>query len=162
MDINKKKPNPYIERLPLENAPSAGEGWGIAAFVGTAISGTTEEAVYVTSFAEFAKEFGKGSSSPYMSNSHLAYAVYDFFRCGGSACFIARAIHSASAVKATKSNTGSTITVTAKDYGDWANDAVVAITANTEDSSKFDISVTLDGSVLTAYVGLSNTATDVD
>lgn len=158
MNTNNKKPNVYIERLPMEAAPSAGNGWGIAGFVGTAISGTTDKAVYVESFSEFADEFGKNSDSPYMADSNLAYAVYDFFKCGGSACFIARAT-APSAAKATKA-VGETMVFSAKDYGAWANGITVAITANADVVTLFDITVTnASDEVLSSYVGVSNDAT---
>lgn len=163
MNTNNKKPNPYIERLPLESAPATGRGWGIASFVGTAISGTTDKAVYIESFKEFADEFGKGATNAYKLDSHLAYVVYDFFKCGGSACYIARTIHSGSTLKASGKLTADgtdKLNVTAKDYGEWANGVKVVVSVNADNSERFDIAISNDdGTVDSSYTGVSNDST---
>ena len=72
-----------------------GASTSTGAFVGVAQKGKVGEAVLVTNWTQFLKEFGS-----FDKNSYLAYAVKGFFENGGSRAYISRAVKVADGVKA--------------------------------------------------------------
>ena len=60
-------------------------GTAVAAFVGLAQRGPTNEPTLVTNWAQFVNNFGD-----FMEGSYLAHAVYGYFLNGGGSCYIVR------------------------------------------------------------------------
>jgi phage tail sheath protein FI len=80
-------PGVPIEELPSGTHPIAGVATSIAAFVGWADQGPTNQAVLVRSFADFQNRFGGLDS-----RSYLGYAVSQFFANGGQQAYIVRIV----------------------------------------------------------------------
>jgi uncharacterized protein len=78
-------PGVYIEELPSGVHPITGVATSITAFVGRALRGPVDEAVMITSFADFGRVYGG-----VWLDSKLGYAVQDFYRNGGSTAIIVR------------------------------------------------------------------------
>src|SRR6516165_1777263 len=78
-------PGVYIEELPSGVHTITGVATSIAAFIGWAPQGPTNQAVLVQSFSDFGRQFGGLNS-----NSYLGYAVNQFFGNGGQQAYIVR------------------------------------------------------------------------
>src|SRR5262249_34914129 len=81
-------PGVYIQEIPSGVRTITGVATSITAFVGRAIRGPVHEAVTITSFGDFEKQFG----GLWLDNA-LGYAVRDFFLNGGSQAIIVRLFH---------------------------------------------------------------------
>lgn len=152
---NYLRPDVYVEEVSSGEKPIQSVSTSTGALVGITARGVDNEAVLVTSWTEFVEKFAKGLSTPFLKNSDLPNAVYGFFQNGGSKCYIVR-VTSATCAKATGllDNGENDVTFTVLDKGDWANDSlVVSITAN---QSKFDVKVTLQGTIVEQFIGVSN------
>ena len=136
-------PNP-----PVIEAVSASTG----GFVGVAQRGEVNKPIFISSWNAFINHFAYGMESPFLANSHLAYAVYGFFQNGGKKCYVMRV---ASSKVATAKLSGTSIE--AKDAGEWGNKLKVAITANKDTATNFDIKVSLDDNEVEVFTNLSNT-----
>lgn len=153
-------PGVFIEdtpNTPVIEAVSASTG----GFVGIAQRGKVGKPIFINSWNAYINEFAQGMSSPFLTNSDLAYAVYGFFQNGGKRCYVQR-VASESAKAATLSTpTGApTLVISAKDEGLWGNKLKVAIVANADVTTAFDITVTLDGEKVEVFKALSNTVGD--
>ena len=84
-------PGVYIEEVPSGVRPITGVATSITAFVGRALRGPVDEAIVITSYADFERIFGG-----LWLESNLGYAVQDFYRNGGSMAIIVR-VHKAKA-----------------------------------------------------------------
>src|SRR5690242_17144668 len=115
MPVTPTYPGVYIEELPSGVHTITGVATSIAAFIGWAPKGPTTRAQLVLSWADFTNQFGGLDS-----RSLLGYAVNQFFANGGTQAYIVRLFDSASA--ATASVVLSSLTVSALNPGDWAND----------------------------------------
>ena len=80
---NFQAPGVYANIKSSGNKPLESVGSSTAAFIGQAKIGPTNEAVLVTSWAQYEKLFGAFGESKYLS-----HAVYGFFANGGSKCFV--------------------------------------------------------------------------
>ena len=78
-------PGVYIEELPSGVHPITGVATSITAFIGRALRGPVDEAITITSFADFGRIYGG-----VWLESNLGYAVQDFYRNGGSIAIIVR------------------------------------------------------------------------
>jgi uncharacterized protein len=78
-------PGVYIQELPSGVHTITGVATSIAAFVGWANQGPTDEATLVLSWQDFATQFGGLDS-----RSYLGYAVNQFFANGGQQAYIVR------------------------------------------------------------------------
>jgi uncharacterized protein len=78
-------PGVYIQELPSGQHTITGVATSIAAFVGWANQGPTDEASLVLSWLDFANQFGGLDS-----RSYLGYAVNQFFLNGGQQAYIVR------------------------------------------------------------------------
>src|SRR3712207_1097316 len=78
-------PGVYVEEVPAGSRPIEGVGTAVAAFVGLAARGPTNEPTLITNWSQFVKNFGD-----FMEGSYLAHAVYGYFLNGGGACYIVR------------------------------------------------------------------------
>src|SRR5690348_10235844 len=123
-------PGVYIEELPSGVHTITGVATSIAAFVGWAKQGPTDEAVLVESFTEFQTRFGGLTSNPDTGDPiYLGYAVNQFFNNGGQQAYVIRLTASdllpSSAVpaKAASANdVGGTLHVWARNPGAWGNE----------------------------------------
>ncbi len=78
-------PGVYIQELPSGVHTITGVATSIAAFVGWANQGPTDEATLILSWQDFASQFGGLNS-----RSYLGYAVNQFFLNGGQQAYIVR------------------------------------------------------------------------
>src|SRR5260370_12605870 len=85
MPVALSYPGVYIEEIPSGVRTITGVATSITAFVGKAVSGPTDEATTVFSFADFQRRFG-GLGYDYP----MSYAVADFFGNGGGQAVIVR------------------------------------------------------------------------
>jgi phage tail sheath protein FI len=80
-------PGVYIEEIPSGVSPITGVATSIAAFVGWADQGPTNQAVLVQSWSDFQTQYGGLDS-----RSYLGYAVNQFFGNGGQQAYIVRVV----------------------------------------------------------------------
>src|SRR5215204_1272661 len=78
-------PGVYVEEVEAGSRPIEGVGTAVAAFVGLAQRGPTNEPTLVTNWSQFVNAFGD-----FTEGSFLAHAVYGYFLNGGGSCFIVR------------------------------------------------------------------------
>ena len=82
---NYLSPGVYVEEVEAGSRPIEGVGTAVAAFVGLAQRGPTNEPTLVTNWAQYVNTFGD-----FMEGSYLAHAVYGYFLNGGGSCYIVR------------------------------------------------------------------------
>ena len=138
-------PNP-----PVAEASSASTG----GFVGIAQRGEVGKPILITSWNAFINSFALGMDSPFLVNSDLAYAVYGFFQNGGKRCYVMRV---ASDNVATATYTQDELIISAKDAGEWGNKIEIAITANADVATNFDIEVIFNSQKVEVFKNLTNT-----
>jgi len=78
-------PGVYIEEIPSGVRTITGMATSVAAFIGRALRGPTDEAVVINSYGEFERIFGG-----LWVDSTLGYAVRDFYLNGGGQAIIVR------------------------------------------------------------------------
>jgi len=78
-------PGVYVEEIPSGVRTITGVATSIAAFVGWAPKGPTDQAGLVLSWADFVRDYGGLNA-----NSYLGYAVSQFFLNGGQQAYIIR------------------------------------------------------------------------
>lgn len=138
--------------------PVEGVSTATAGFIGIAQKGRVGEAVLVTNWNQFIKEFGG-----FINDSYLAYAVRGFFENGGSRAYIVRAVHydvnketgahtKTSDVATTQllANTQPVLDVNAKNDGAWGNDIKVEVLAG-EVEGKFTLNVYYKDELVESY-----------
>lgn len=76
-------PGVYVEEVDRGSKPLEMVGTSTVGFIGDSNVGPVNEAVFVTNWSQFTKNFGDFQHSEY-----LAHAVYGFFNNGGSRCYI--------------------------------------------------------------------------
>ena len=178
-------PGVYIEEIPSGVHTITGVATSIAAFVGWAAQGPTNEATLVQSWADFANQFGGLDS-----RSYLGYVVNQFFANGGQQAYIVRLVSdnsggktaaSPSSVEITgltfdSSNPTSTVTIntsgsggltlTAANPGVWGKSYGIQIQPRTDDYTRFSLSViytdptTSMQSIVESFANLSLSSTD--
>ncbi|HXZ43171.1 MAG TPA: phage tail sheath C-terminal domain-containing protein [Terriglobales bacterium] len=153
-------PGVYIEELPSGVHTITGVATSIAAFVGWAAQGPTNQATLVQSWTDFQNQFGGLDS-----RSYLGYAVNQFFANGGQQAYIVRLVSaggggSTAAVAASVEITGITfnstsspstvaittgttggLTLSAANPGGWGNSYNVQIQPRSDDYSRFSVAV---------------------
>ena len=87
MPVNPTYPGVYIEELPSAVRTITGVPTSIAAFVGAAPRGRTDQPVHVTSLADYERAFGRLDAS-----SPMSYAVSQFYQNQGSEAQIVRIV----------------------------------------------------------------------
>jgi phage tail sheath protein FI len=154
-------PGVYIEELPSGVHTITGVATSIAAFIGWANQGPTDEAVLVESFPDFERQFG-GLTNSTGSPDLLGYAVSHFFANGGQQAYIIR-LAGTDAATASAAGVGGTLDVWAKNPGDWGNKLVVRIIVPTSGSSRFTLQVldSVSGQVLENFPNLSAATPDL-
>lgn len=138
--------------------PVEGVSTATAGFVGITQKGRVGEAVLVTNWNQFIKEFGG-----FINDSYLAYAVRGFFENGGSRAYIVRAVHydvdentgahtKTSEVATTQllASTQPVLDVNAKNDGAWGNDIKVEVLAG-EVEGKFTLNVYYKDELVESY-----------
>lgn len=154
-------PGIYIQEIPSGVHAITGAATSIAAFVGWAPEGRTDQATLVQSFSDFERQFGGLDS-----RSNLGYAVNQFFGNGGQQAYIVRLVANTAVVTLFPADTlavagstpvpasggGNAFTVTAIDEGQWSQTYGVRIVPNPADATRFSLLV-----VQTPSVGVENT-----
>ena len=125
-------PGVYVEEIPSGVRTITGVATSIAAFVGSARRGPTDDPVTINSFGDFERIFG-GLWRP----STLGYAVRDFYLNGGSQAIIVRL---SNGTPATITVPGG-LTLVAKSPGLWGERLRVRITHNASDNTLYNITV---------------------
>ena len=85
MPITPTYPGVYIEELPSGVRTITGVPTSVAAFVGVAPRGPVDDAIVITSFADYERQFGTLSADSLMS-----YSVFQYYQNGGSMAVIVR------------------------------------------------------------------------
>jgi hypothetical protein len=83
-------PGVYVEEIPSGVRTITGVATAVTAFVGSARKGPVDQAVDITSFADFDRTFGG-----LWNDSAMSFAVRDFFLNGGGRAVIVRLFHAA-------------------------------------------------------------------
>jgi phage tail sheath protein FI len=147
-------PGVYIEEVSSGQHTIAGVATSIAAFIGWAPQGPTNEAVMVESFPEFQSHFGT-----FVPGIYLAYAVNHFFQNGGSQAYIVRLVDTSggSTVKTASSVIGG-LQLFASNPGAWGNSIFVTVSnvSGAGTGQRFNLQVTnANGQTLESYTNLS-------
>ncbi len=157
MAVNPTFPGVYVEELPSGVRTIIGVATSIAAFVGWATQGPTDEAVLVLSWADYERTFGGLDT-----RSYLGYAVYQFFSNGGAQAYIVR-LAATNAATATLT-VNSKLTLTAKGPGLWANNYGIMTRLRTDKPDRFRlVVVSVNGTTETpveTFENLSMSPTD--
>lgn len=78
-------PGVYVEEVERGTRPIEGVGTAIAAFVGFAERGPTNQPIFIANWTQFTNTFGG-----FIPGGYLAHAVYGYFHNGGGGCYITR------------------------------------------------------------------------
>ncbi len=81
-------PGVYVEEVSSGIKPIEGVGTSTGAFVGIAEKGPIGEPTLIANWQQFVTIFGN-----YLPDGYLAYAVYQFFKEGGTRCYVVRTCH---------------------------------------------------------------------
>ncbi len=144
-------PGIYIEEIPSGVRTITGVSTSNTAFVDYFVRGPLNQAVRITSFADFERVFGG-----VQRDSEASYAIKQYYLNGGSVAFVVRVAAGTVGkafveLKSAPPDEAPTLKITAASEGEWANDAVqVAVVPTT--SGRFNLFVrevaVQDGSVL--------------
>jgi uncharacterized protein len=135
-------PGVYVEEVSSGVRPVAAASTSTPAFVGLAERGPDDEAVRVTSWAEFQRRYGG-----FINGSYLAESVFQFFNNGGQQCYIVRVTGGgAAAADVTVRNRAAApvagLKFSAKNKGEWGNYLYLQIENGTADpGNEFKISI---------------------
>jgi uncharacterized protein len=162
MPVSPTYPGVYIEEIPSGVRTITGVATSIAAFIGRALRGPTDEAVTITSFADFEREFG----GTWLESS-LGYGVRDFFQNGGGQAIVVRLYNAAPAPDGGGAApdekyefTVGGMGLVAKYPGKWG--ATLRAEIDREgltDSSLFNLRISQGSGTGEAYLNLSTTTT---
>src|SRR6266508_2773686 len=145
-------PGVYIEELPSAVRTITAVTTSVTAFVGATRRGPIDEAVTITSFADFERQFGGLDAK-----SLVSYAAQQFFLAGGSVAVIVRVAKGAKPASKDIASGAEpkALAVSARDASEWGNGRRVAIDPGADDNT-FGIRV-LDaaGGVAERYRNLS-------
>jgi uncharacterized protein len=142
-------PGVYIEEISSGVHTITGVATSIAAFVGWATQGPTDQATLIESWSDFQNQFG-GFSRSNGSPNYLGYAVNQFFNNGGQQAYIVRLVADgnngtmaagAAVVNLTEINNNTFLTLQAASPGNWATNYGIIVKVNTADATRFSLSV---------------------
>ena len=159
-----KRPGVYISESVLPNTVEVEDTPSLSAFIGQFEKGSTSAVTLVTSWSDFVKTFGSLSAT-YAST----FAAYAFFLNGGQNLLVNRVTGTgaAAASRTLVDRAGSplaTLRIDADNPGTWGNDIYVAISDNSSDGTRFDLTVYYGGTtsdkVVEEFVGCSMDSTD--
>src|ERR1017187_7216672 len=165
-------PGVYIEELSSGVHTISGVSTSMAAFVGWAAQGPTDQATLVTSWGDFQAQFGGLDS-----RSYLGYSVNQFFANGGQQAYIIRLVMDAAnahkvpttppppiAIEVAKTAVNTPVDspwkLFASSPGIWANAITVAITPQPANSARFSLQVLLNSNPVENFVNLSMAPAD--
>ncbi|MDB5970542.1 MAG: phage tail protein [Hydrocarboniphaga sp.] len=134
MPVQLSYPGVYIEELPSSVRTITGVATSIAAFIGSAPRGPTDQPATILSFADFTRVYGG-----LWSTSTLGYAVQQFFLNGGSRAVIVRVVPADAATAQLDLDPGNNFVLAAANQGVWANKLFARIDWLTRDPT--DISL---------------------
>jgi Bacteriophage tail sheath protein len=139
-------PGVYIEEIPSGVHTITGVATSIAAFVGAAFRGPTDDdplcPITINGFADFERIFGG-----LWTGSAMGYAVRDFFLNGGSQALIVRVFETddaAGAKPARTSITAGDLTLEAAYPGSWGRNLRVSVDPNVSEVAAQKLSLTTD------------------
>ncbi|HNN51890.1 MAG TPA: phage tail sheath subtilisin-like domain-containing protein [Pseudomonadota bacterium] len=124
-------PGVYIEEIPSGIRTVTGVATSVTAFVGRAQRGPVGEPVVLSSFRDYERNFGG-----LWLDSTMSFAVYDFFKNGGSQAVIVRAFKkptttatdgSTTSASGVATFTADTLGLSAKSPGTWAANLLVSV-----------------------------------
>src|SRR4051812_44189628 len=78
-------PGVYVEEVSSGSKPIEAAGTAVAAFVGFAEKGPTNQPTLVTNWTQYTQTFGG-----FLAGSYLAHAVYGYFANGGGTAYVVR------------------------------------------------------------------------
>ena len=130
MSVQVSFPGVYIQEIPSGVHTITGVATSITAFIGRAQRGPSDEAVTITSNADYERIFGGLSRS-----STMSYAVRQFFQNGGNQAIIVRVSTraAANAASAATIDLGTGTTLEAASVGTWGRNLTVEVNDNTKD-----------------------------
>ncbi len=133
MSVPLSYPGVYVEELPSGTRTITGVATSIAAFVGRAWRGPTDQPLTLFSYPDYQRQFGG-----LWRDSTMSYAVQQFFLNGGSQAIVVRVASAASAATFTSFSNG--LTLTAASPGSWGLNLTVTIDSiNTKDHSNHSL-----------------------
>lgn len=169
MPVSVSYPGVYIEEISSGVHTITGVATSIAAFVGWAPKGATDEATLVQSWSDFATDFG-GLTQSNGTPNYLGYSVNQFFNNGGQQAYIIRLVGSGAArgqasIEADSSPHGAAFKVEAANEGQWSASYGVRIAASPFDSTRFTLFVVNTDSngnetTVESFANLSNDSND--
>lgn len=125
-------PGVYMEEKSSGIKPIEGVGTSTGAFVGIAEKGPVGVAMLISNWAQFANTYGG-----YLHNGYLAYAVNQFFKEGGTRCYVVRTCHYENGEMSAKCSgeegdvlmgtNKPLIKVYASSEGEWGNNIIVKV-----------------------------------
>src|ERR1700748_2783830 len=148
-------PGVYVQEAPSAVKPIDGVSSSTAAFIGFADkgpvpgtllpSGRTAQPLLVTSFTEYARNFGN-----FRTDSYLTYAVKSFFQNGGNSLYVIRVIPPPSSPPANNAAFAAgmvgagagTLNITAANQGAWGNSIWIVVSSSSDgDPNNFKLQV---------------------
>ncbi|HMS82435.1 MAG TPA: phage tail sheath subtilisin-like domain-containing protein [Nitrospira sp.] len=135
-------PGVYVEEVASGVRPIEAASSSTAAFVGLSEMGPDEEALRITSWTEFQRQYGG-----YISDGYLAHSVFQFFNNGGRQCYIVRITRSDAVTARVRVQNRATapvsgLTFSAKNRGAWGNYLYLQIEDGSSDTGNtFKISI---------------------
>jgi phage tail sheath protein FI len=158
-------PGVYIEELSSGVHTISGVATSIAAFVGWAAQGPTDQATLVGSWGDFQTQFGGLDS-----RSYLGYSVNQFFANGGQQAYIIRLVMDAATAQMAPASPPAVVALTASNTpiaadsswklfasspGVWGSGITVAITPQPGNAARFSLQVLLNSNPVENFVNLS-------
>jgi uncharacterized protein len=135
-------PGVYVREVSSGVRPIAAASTSTAAFIGITEKGPIREPKKIFNFTEYENLFGG-----FLNSSYVSHAVLQFFRNGGSQCYIVR-VTGANAAEANivLNDRGEpaqpSLTISAVSPGIWGNRLAIVISNGTNDpANEFDLSV---------------------
>lgn len=157
MPVTPTYPGVYIEELPSRVRTVTAVSTSVTAFVGYTSRGPVNQAVTITSFADFERRFGGLAAA-----SAVSYAVQQFFLNGGTVAVIVRVAKNAKqATVGLRSRTSGgddslVLTLRAREPGNWGNALRVAVDHGTPTpDATFNLTVTHPSGQRESYADLS-------
>ena len=141
-------PGVYVEEVSSGNRPIEGASTSTAAFIGVTRKGPINQATLITDTSQFYRTFGRPLDI--QEQYYLGYMVENFFREGGTRCYIVRVVHYNDILDPTdyvarlatrdfnNQASAAVLTVNAASEGTWGADLRVSI----QNSSKFSTTLT--------------------
>ena len=157
MPVTMKSPGVYIQELPSAVRPIVGVATSVAAFVGAAPRGRTDDPFQCNSWSDYEREFGDLDHANYP----LSSAVYLFFLNGGSTALVVR--NSDPAQQAASTQLSKDITLLASSPGDWGADLIATVDTDNllePKAGRFNLTIEEKAGASESYTGVNLTQGD--